>query len=848
MLQGRCRLLLLLVSLPIVLGTRLLAAEAPERDPSNWERHLRANYRVEKIQLPQQLDGPFFVSGDLTPAKVRALQPQGDLNTGRSIAKAFIEDSASIFEIQDLSSELRETRATTGPHGRMHISYRRLVEGVPLEEVEFTIHIDSEGSIVAINGTLAPVTAELRGTIAEKVSAQLLGEADVREAIAGNLEDSSQDRNQIRFLRATLVATVVEPYVVWSVDVVVEPGVGRWKYLVDASTGEIITRKFDLQSSGSGISSMQDTPFRQSSDKKRGADLGTEISQRSQNGDLDPLRAKVVAADLVAMGRIIRQEPGTGLDTEYPVAFEVLEVYKGEFPTRDVLLLKESEQGRVNLGGLRDLPELLNGEQYVLFLRTDGNGGVFTLIGDALVNQHIDHRLRTPSGESLDSLRQRIYAAQGEGAVATRLVVQQVGGNQSVEPAEEVLGALPPNNPIDTIDRDQKPSAVEASAPQGPEALTTQTLLYEGFEGAFPGSWNVFDNDGSTNGEVYWDDTNYRSYSGGWSGGCADGGTNASPPGSDYSNNMQSWMVWGPFSLSDATGGAFSFRFWNASELNYDYFKYLVSTNGTNFYGYQVSGNSGGWLSRSIDFTNVPTLGDVTGDSSVWIAFLFTSDSSVTDEGAYVDEVRVEKTVSEPADLDLQLVDIASGTYAPGDPVTIHNVIQNIGGETSPGYRITFYASTNTTITSSDYQIGYVDRAGLAPSATHNFNTSGNLPASLPDGSYYIGALLSVSDANSSNNSNFDSNPITVNGVDPADLDLQLVDVTSGTYQPNDAITIHNVVQNIGSETSASYRITFYASTNTTITSSDVSVYRPSDGLRARARGQEAAGFLMGGA
>ncbi|MGA9574921.1 MAG: reprolysin-like metallopeptidase, partial [Lysobacterales bacterium] len=330
--------------------------------------------------------------------------------------------------------------------------------------------------------------------------------------------------------------------------------------------------------------------------------------------------------------------------------------------------------------------------------------------------------------------------------------------------AMEINLTLPGGIPAASIagsDTVKSTSGSAMSAPVPPAG--TVPILYEGFEGAFPGAWVVFDNDGATNGEVYWSDTDFRSYVDSWSAGSALGGADASPPGSDYSNNMQSWMAWGPFSLGDAIGGSLTFNYWLDSEQDFDYFQWLVSIDGTNFSGYQTSGNSAGWQSGSIDFTNAASLGDISGETGVYIAFVFTSDESIAAEGAYVDEVNVTKiTFDGGADLDLQLVDVSPGIYAPGDPIDIGNQIQNIGDETSDPYRITFYASTNTTISSTDYEIGYVDRAALAAGGMHSYSTSGSLPGGLPDGDYYIGAILTVTDGNPGNNSNYDPTPITI--------------------------------------------------------------------------------------
>jgi len=64
---------------------------------------------------------------------------------------------------------------------------------------------------------------------------------------------------------------------------------------------------------------------------------------------------------------------------------------------------------------------------------------------------------------------------------------------------------------------------------------------------------------------------------------------------------------------------------------------------------------------------------------------------------------------------------------------------------------------------------------------------------------------------------------ITVQGAapQPADLSLQSVDASAGTYAPGDSISINISIQNVGGEASAAASITYYASTNSTINGSD---------------------------
>lgn len=172
-------------------------------------------------------------------------------------------------------------------------------------------------------------------------------------------------------------------------------------------------------------------------------------------------------------------------------------------------------------------------------------------------------------------------------------------------------------------------------------SANVRVLLSEGFEvGAFPpgqGNWNV-------TGAPQWDDETYKPFTGSWSAWAAGGGTGALNPASgNYANNMNSWMIAGPFDLSLSLAPRVLFNWWNISEANYDRLYWLASTNGTNFHGYASSGNTGGWRFETFDLTSVPTLGNLAGQSRVWIAFRFQSDSTCTYQGAFVDNVTLDQ-------------------------------------------------------------------------------------------------------------------------------------------------------------------------------------------------------------
>lgn len=172
------------------------------------------------------------------------------------------------------------------------------------------------------------------------------------------------------------------------------------------------------------------------------------------------------------------------------------------------------------------------------------------------------------------------------------------------------------------------------------------TIVSTDFEGAFPGPWTVVDNNGTSYGEYYWGKRTCRPYAGNYSGWAVGGGTNGAPLscGSPYPDNAESWMVYGPFSLADATAGDLRFKLWTNSESGWDYVFWGASTDGINFYGSSTSGASGGWVDKILDLSNVYQLGNLMGQPAVWVALVFESDESVAfSEGAYVDNIVLRK-------------------------------------------------------------------------------------------------------------------------------------------------------------------------------------------------------------
>ena len=124
--------------------------------------------------------------------------------------------------------------------------------------------------------------------------------------------------------------------------------------------------------------------------------------------------------------------------------------------------------------------------------------------------------------------------------------------------------------------------------------------------------------------------------------------------------------------------------------------------------------------------------------------------------------------VSTPPAFDLKTYDTAmlsKTSVHKGDLVRISDItIENTGNMNSGNYSISYYASTNTVISTTDYYLGSnLNRtsleAGRSAGATYDFSTS-----ELPVGTYYIGWIITSNntESNTSNNTGYCTDSLIV--------------------------------------------------------------------------------------
>jgi hypothetical protein len=173
-------------------------------------------------------------------------------------------------------------------------------------------------------------------------------------------------------------------------------------------------------------------------------------------------------------------------------------------------------------------------------------------------------------------------------------------------------------------------------------------VMSEDFESSFPsGLWSRYDDNGGD--EHLWGKDSSWSHSGASSAWAArDGAQGIYPTLGYYPAWVASRMVYGPFDLSDASEAILQFFYSHISPEDHDWFCWQASVDGTAFHGPCVSGDHNNWNYQEFDLTNVPTLGNITGQNSVWIQFRFNSDGVDNSyQGPWLDDIKLYMYPSE---------------------------------------------------------------------------------------------------------------------------------------------------------------------------------------------------------
>lgn len=306
--------------------------------------------------------------------------------------------------------------------------------------------------------------------------------------------------------------------------------------------------------------------------------------------------------------------------------------------------------------------------------------------------------------------------------IAFVFIFTLVSGSAGLLQAQSEKPATPDKEPREISDQEVHVEPPPAEAAVGsPRAA----ILNEGFEGNWPaGLWTLVDFSSADGGEYLWDDSNCWPHTGQWAaysvGGGADG--NQLPCWGPYPNNTDTWALYGPFNLGNASAASVTFYFTGSTEggngCPFDRFFVGHSANGSDFQGTYFCGDwTGGpdgnqYNRRTLDLA--PRL----GDSSVWIGLTLQSDDSQNDIGMMVDDIRIDVTAS-------CATPVAPGLVAPANGSTTN--------DTTPAF------SWNSVANANEYEIQVDNNSNFSSPVIDQTRTVTNFTpgTALAPGTYY---------------------------------------------------------------------------------------------------------------
>lgn len=121
-------------------------------------------------------------------------------------------------------------------------------------------------------------------------------------------------------------------------------------------------------------------------------------------------------------------------------------------------------------------------------------------------------------------------------------------------------------------------------------------------------------------------------------------------------------------------------------------------------------------------------------------------------------------------DMAAELANAASGTFYPGESISVTHRTRNVGTASSAGTEVNFRASLNTIISVGDWDLGDRLYSGLGVGQAIQTTSSVQLPLNIPAGNYYIGTIVGEPGNNEpsfGNNWIADTNTITVGSCPP---------------------------------------------------------------------------------
>ena len=173
-----------------------------------------------------------------------------------------------------------------------------------------------------------------------------------------------------------------------------------------------------------------------------------------------------------------------------------------------------------------------------------------------------------------------------------------------------------------------------------------------------------------------------------------------------------------------------------------------------------------------------------------------------------------------PADLVVS-ASVSASSLTSGQSFTLSATVRNQGTASASATTLRYYRSSNRTISWQDTQVGSDAVSALAASATSAESISLTAPSDV--GTYYYGACVERKSGESAGNNCSTGVRVTVGGTSP-DLVVQSASVNDNILTTGQAFILRATVQNQGTDESPELVLSYYRSSNATISTQDTQV------------------------
>ncbi|WP_257350875.1 M4 family metallopeptidase [Pseudalkalibacillus decolorationis] len=240
----------------IALSASLVAAGLPQdaSAATSWKMNSGAQIQWDKIS--KNVKNPSFIRGNLSSVKVN----------NENEVKKFITENKDIFQIKN-EEHLKLIDQTKDDLGITHYVFQPTIQGVPISNSQYMVHVDKDGTVLATNGELhadAPEKVEQSKKLSSKEAIQSawsqidVDQKDVKETIKtkkGSIDVLAEKSDLVVYHENGTYTLAYHVQLQFA-----NPEPGNWQVWVNAANGKVLKAVNQVhEATGTGTGVLGDT-------------------------------------------------------------------------------------------------------------------------------------------------------------------------------------------------------------------------------------------------------------------------------------------------------------------------------------------------------------------------------------------------------------------------------------------------------------------------------------------------------------------------------------------------------------------------------------------------------------